>query len=275
VARTRHHDTHPRRSQGTVRARQRIAAQRAAQQRARARRRWLMRITAAGAVLAIVVGFVAGQADLRHRGGRQRISRPAKRSQPGHHGSGGCPGAHARREDGHPAAAGQGLRPGTEHRRQAGHRVCQRRVLPVLCRRTLAAGRGAVSLRHLEPSRRHPVLGHRRLPEHCHALVPHRQLPQLPPHTAHHRAHRQPRPPPATPHPAGHHADPRLRRAPPTSTAPTSPGPSRSSTSATATSWPGRNTTRRSWPACPRRRSPASSAIQPARWSKRSTGQPT
>jgi hypothetical protein len=59
VARTRHLDTHPRRSQGTVRARQRIAAQRAAQQRAQARRRWLASIAAVGAVLAIVVGFVA------------------------------------------------------------------------------------------------------------------------------------------------------------------------------------------------------------------------
>jgi hypothetical protein len=59
VARTRHQDTHPRRSQGTVQARQRIAAQRAAQQRAQARRRWLVSVAAVGAVLAIVVGFVA------------------------------------------------------------------------------------------------------------------------------------------------------------------------------------------------------------------------
>ena len=59
MASTRHHDTHPRRSQGTVRARQRIAAQRAAHQRAQARRRWLVSITAVGAVLAIVVGFAA------------------------------------------------------------------------------------------------------------------------------------------------------------------------------------------------------------------------
>ena len=59
MAPTRHHDTHPRRSQGTVRARQRIAAQRAAQQRAQARRQWLVSIAAAGAVLAIVVGLVA------------------------------------------------------------------------------------------------------------------------------------------------------------------------------------------------------------------------
>jgi hypothetical protein len=59
VASTRHHDTHPRRSQGTGRARQRIAAQRAAHQRAQARRRWLVSIAAAGAVLAIVVGFAA------------------------------------------------------------------------------------------------------------------------------------------------------------------------------------------------------------------------
>ena len=59
MARTRHHDTHPRRPQGTVRARQRIAAQRAAQQRAQARRRRLASIAAVGAVLAIVVGFVA------------------------------------------------------------------------------------------------------------------------------------------------------------------------------------------------------------------------
>jgi hypothetical protein len=42
-----------------VRARQRIAAQRAAQQRAQARRRWLVSIAAVGAVLAILVGFVA------------------------------------------------------------------------------------------------------------------------------------------------------------------------------------------------------------------------
>jgi hypothetical protein len=59
VASTRHHDTHPRRSQGTVRARQRIAAQRAAQQRAPARRRWLAAIAAVGAVLAILAGLVA------------------------------------------------------------------------------------------------------------------------------------------------------------------------------------------------------------------------
>src|SRR5579862_7743209 len=59
VASTRHHDTHPRRSQGTVQARQRIAAQRAAHQRAQARRRWLVSIAAVGAVLAIAVGFVA------------------------------------------------------------------------------------------------------------------------------------------------------------------------------------------------------------------------
>jgi hypothetical protein len=59
VAPTRHNDTHARRSQGTVRARQRIAAQRAAQQRAQARRQWLVSIAAVGAVLAIVVGFVA------------------------------------------------------------------------------------------------------------------------------------------------------------------------------------------------------------------------
>jgi hypothetical protein len=42
-----------------VRARQRIAAQRAAQQRAQARRRRLVSIAAVGAVLAIIVGFVA------------------------------------------------------------------------------------------------------------------------------------------------------------------------------------------------------------------------
>src|SRR5690348_581097 len=59
VARTRHHDTHPRRAQGTVPARQRIAAERAAQQRVQARRRWLISTAAAGAVLAIVAGFVA------------------------------------------------------------------------------------------------------------------------------------------------------------------------------------------------------------------------
>ena len=53
--------------------------------------------------------------------------------------------------------------------------------------------------------------------------------------------------------------------APPTSTAPTSPGRSRSSTSPTGTSWPARSTTRRSWPACRRPRSPASSATRRAR----------
>jgi Domain of unknown function (DUF929) len=59
VAGTRHNDTHPRRSRGTARAQQRIAAQRAAQQRAQARRRWLVSIMAVGAVLALVVGFAA------------------------------------------------------------------------------------------------------------------------------------------------------------------------------------------------------------------------
>jgi hypothetical protein len=59
VASTRHNGTHPRRSPGTARARRRIAAQRAARQRAQARRRWLVSIAAVGAVLAIVVGFAA------------------------------------------------------------------------------------------------------------------------------------------------------------------------------------------------------------------------
>lgn len=53
------HNAHPRRSQATATARQRIAAQRAARRRAQARRRWLVAIAAVGAVLAIVVGFVA------------------------------------------------------------------------------------------------------------------------------------------------------------------------------------------------------------------------
>jgi hypothetical protein len=59
VASSRRNHTHARRSQGPVRARQRIATQRAAQQRAQARRQWLVSIAAVGAVLAIVVGFVA------------------------------------------------------------------------------------------------------------------------------------------------------------------------------------------------------------------------
>jgi hypothetical protein len=59
VASTRHNDTHPRRSRSTARAQQRIAAQRLAQQRAQARRRWLVSIMAVGAVLAIVAGFAA------------------------------------------------------------------------------------------------------------------------------------------------------------------------------------------------------------------------
>jgi Domain of unknown function (DUF929) len=61
VAGARHNDndTRPRRPQSTARARRRIAAQRAARQRAQARRRWLVSITAVGAVLAIVVGFAA------------------------------------------------------------------------------------------------------------------------------------------------------------------------------------------------------------------------
>ena len=59
MAGTRHNDTRPRRSRGTARARQRIAAQRAAQQRAQTRRRWLVSIMAVGTVLAIGVGFAA------------------------------------------------------------------------------------------------------------------------------------------------------------------------------------------------------------------------
>ena len=59
MAKSRHYDTRTRRSQGTQRARQRIAPQRAAQQRARARRPFLASMAAVGAVLAIVVGFVA------------------------------------------------------------------------------------------------------------------------------------------------------------------------------------------------------------------------
>jgi hypothetical protein len=59
VAGTRHKDPHPCRAPGTARARQRIATQHAAQQRAQARRQWLASIAAAGAVVAIVVGFVA------------------------------------------------------------------------------------------------------------------------------------------------------------------------------------------------------------------------
>jgi Domain of unknown function (DUF929) len=59
VARSRHHDIHARRPQGAAPARQRIAAQRAAQQRAQARRPWLISVAAVGAVLAILAGFVA------------------------------------------------------------------------------------------------------------------------------------------------------------------------------------------------------------------------
>jgi Domain of unknown function (DUF929) len=59
MAGTRNKDHHPRRPPGTARARQRIAAQRATQQRAQARRRWLASTAAVGAVLAVVVGFVA------------------------------------------------------------------------------------------------------------------------------------------------------------------------------------------------------------------------
>ena len=59
MAPTRHNHTHAGRSQGTVRARQQSAAQRAAQQRAQARRPWLISIAAVGAVLAILAGFAA------------------------------------------------------------------------------------------------------------------------------------------------------------------------------------------------------------------------
>ena len=61
---------------------------------------------------------------------------------------------------------------------------------------------------------------------------------------------------------------------PPTSTAPTSQAPSRSSTSEISTSWPVHNTTRRYWPACPPPRSPASCATHRARSPRRSTGPP-
>jgi hypothetical protein len=73
--------------------------------------------------------------------------------------------------------------------------------------RALAADRRAVPLRHLEPPRLHPVLGHRRLPEHRHALVPRGALRQPGPIPAHHRADRQPRPPAAGPDLAGRQAD--------------------------------------------------------------------
>jgi hypothetical protein len=84
VASARHNDndTRPRRSPGTARARRRIAAQRAARQRAQARRRWLVSITAVGAVLAIVVGFAAikltsgAAAAARESPAPQRIVRP-------------------------------------------------------------------------------------------------------------------------------------------------------------------------------------------------------
>lgn len=59
MASARHNDTRPRRSQSTARARRRIAAQRAARQRAQARRRWLISITAVGAVLVILAAFAA------------------------------------------------------------------------------------------------------------------------------------------------------------------------------------------------------------------------
>ena len=59
MAPTRHHHTHARHPQGTARARQRIAAQQAAQQRAQARRPWRISIAAAAAVLAILAGFAA------------------------------------------------------------------------------------------------------------------------------------------------------------------------------------------------------------------------
>jgi hypothetical protein len=56
---TRHNDIRARRPPGTATARQRIAAERAAQERAQARRRWLISIAAVGAVLVIIAGLVA------------------------------------------------------------------------------------------------------------------------------------------------------------------------------------------------------------------------
>jgi Domain of unknown function (DUF929) len=62
---------------------------------------------------------------------------------------------------------------------------------------------------------------------------------------------------------------------PRTSTVWISQAPCPSSTSGIGTSWPGRSTTPRCWPDCPRFRSPASSATHPLRWHRQSTDRPT
>ena len=72
----------------------------------------------------------------------------------------------------------------------------KRGVLPVLRGRTLVAGRRTVPFRHLEPPRHHDVIRHRRVPGHCHALVPDGALSEHGAHAADDRARRQ-RPAPA------------------------------------------------------------------------------
>ena len=266
----------PRGSPATIRARERIAAERAAQRRAGARRRFLLPIAAVTAVLAFAgalfavklssapaTAATASQSPASSAVARQVTTVPAAaltRVNPGHAAT--------------PVADRASGRAAADHRRQASDRLRQRRVLPVLRGRTLAAGRRAGPLRHLEPARLHKIIGRRHLPGHRHALVPHGALPQRRAHAADDRADGQRRAAPAGPHPGSTPSSSAPTTSPPTSTAPASPAQSRSSTSPITTSWPGRNTTRRYSPACPQPRSPASCATHRARSRRQSTDPP-
>ena len=97
------------RTQGKPRARERIAAERAARKRAEARRRLLLAIGAVTAVVAIVATLVTlkltaapGAPD------RQRVRRPRRRHPAGDDRAGRSAGPGQPRSGGHRAAAGPG-----------------------------------------------------------------------------------------------------------------------------------------------------------------------
>jgi hypothetical protein len=156
-----------------MRARERIAAERAARKRPEARRRNLVAIASITAVLAFVVALVAVKL----------TSTPARlvasESQ--------APSAVARQVTAVPAAVLAKVSPGQAvtplHKvKTSGPPLTigtkpaivfvSEESCPFCAARTMVAGHRALPFRHLEPPRHHEIIGHRHVPGHRHALVP-------------------------------------------------------------------------------------------------------
>ena len=111
----------PRGPQAKARARERIAAERAARKRAEARRRLLVPIGAVTAVLAIVAALVAVKLTSAHPGARESLAPSSVVRQVTSVPAAMHPGEPG--PAGHPPADGHDTRAAADHRRQASDRL--------------------------------------------------------------------------------------------------------------------------------------------------------